>query len=201
MHTRSNCTPGTKGRPGMAHFTTHIHGVGPDRMACFVIRNTHPFRPRVARQRPYNRPPLCTGGATNPLRPELSSLLPSPVEDGGGQPVYVCGHRGCRLQGGGLPGPCASRQNPQGEKEARRTVSPSCRARRVGKRHKRLRPQGQSTGSQGGAGGGGPKACNLTASAQTNKQNRRALFDDDDDDYGYGFRQFVNDGDAADDGL
>ena len=45
---------------------------------------THPFRPRVARQRPYNRPPLCTGGATNPLRPELSSLLPSPVEDGGG---------------------------------------------------------------------------------------------------------------------
>ena len=49
--------------------------------------------------------------------------------------------------------------------------------------------------------GGGPKACNLTASAQTNKQTRRALFDDDDDDYDSGFRQFVNDGDAAADGL
>ena len=136
-----------------------------------------------------------------PIASRVEQLAAIAGRGRGGQPVYVCGHRGCRLQGGGLTGPCASRQNPQGEKEARLTVSPSCRARRVGKRHKRLRPQGQSTGSQGGAGGGGPKACNLTASAHTNNQNRRALFDDDDDDYGYGFRQFVNDGDAADDGL
>ena len=54
---------------------------------------------------------------------------------------------------------------------------------------------------RGHGGGGGPKACNLAASAQTNKQNKRALFDDDDDDYDGGVRQFVNDGDAAADGL
>ena len=150
----TGCTPGRTARQAQkvgqvspTLLRTHTALARTEWLA-FATRNTHHFRPRVARQRPYYRPPLCTGAATNPLRPELSSLLPSPVADrGGAQPVYVGGHRGCRLQGGGLTGPCAIRQNPQGEKEVRLTVSPSCRARRVGKRHKCLRPQGQSTGS------------------------------------------------------
>ena len=88
---------------------------------------------------------MCTGLFREPAAFRLEPLVAIAVDGTGGRAARWAdtGVVGLAV---GLTVALAPRKSPQGQREARLIVSPSRRARRVGKRPISLHPQSRSTG-------------------------------------------------------